>query len=80
MKITILTSIFFLGSVALYAQETAPVDVHDTLRFHKYLDGHNAAVESLTYSRDGAYFATGSWDRKARLYSLDSLKNYSFLR
>lgn len=80
MKITFLSTIFFLGSVSLYAQEAAPVEVHDTLRFHKYLDGHNAAVESLTYSRDGAYFATGSWDRKARLYRVDSLKNYSFLR
>ena len=80
MNITFLTTIFFLGSLSLQAQEAALVEVHDTLRFHKYLDGHNAAVESLTYSRDGTYFATGSWDRKARLYQVDSLNKYSFIR
>ena len=80
MNITFLTTIFFLGSLSLQAQEAALVEVHDTLRFHKYLDGHNAAVESLTYSRDGSYFATCSWDRKARLYQVDSLNKYSFIR
>ena len=80
MRISILLSILFLGSNFAKAQEIAPIVLNDTLRFHKNLEGHNGAIESLTFSRDGSYFATGSWDRTARLYKVDSLKNYSFYR
>lgn len=77
-------SFFFLliacVSSKLSAQDTLNESVPDTLRFHKVVSGHEAAIESLTFSRNGAFFATGSWDRKARLYSVDMLKNYTFLR
>lgn len=60
--------------------EKIPVVYKDTLKFHKLLDNHQGAVESVTYSHDGQYFATGSWDRLARLYRVDSLNQYTFLR
>ncbi len=80
MKITSFLTVLFLTASQLGAQDTLSASSHDTLLFHKVLGGHDAAVESLTYSKDGSLFATGSWDRKARLYRVDSLKNYSFLR
>ena len=73
-------SLFVGITSVLNAQDTLGVSAPDTLRFHKVVSGHDAAVESLTFSNDGAFFATGSWDRKARLYSVDTLKNYTFLR
>ncbi len=80
MKISIIFSLFVGITSVLNAQDTLGVSAPDTLRFHKVISGHDAAVESLTFSNDGAFFATGSWDRKARLYAVDTLKNYTFLR
>ncbi len=59
---------------------TPAVVYADTLQFYKLLDNHKNAVESLTFSKDGTYFATGSWDRLARLYQVDSLNHFTFLR
>jgi WD40 repeat protein len=80
MKISIIFSLFVGITSVLNAQDTLRVSAPDTLRFHKVVSGHDAAVESLTFSQNGAFFATGSWDRKARLYAVDTLKNYTFLR
>ena len=80
MRISILLFIVFLFFNSAKAQESTELVLSDTLKFHKILEGHNGAVESLMYSRDGSYFATGSWDRNARIYKLDSLKNYVFFK
>lgn len=80
MRIKVFLIICFLSTLHLKAQETAPTVLNDTLKFHRILEGHNAAIESLTFSKDGSLLATGSWDRKVRLYGVDSLKNYTFQR
>lgn len=80
MKIRILFTLFIATTSVLSAQDTLGITVPDTLRFHKVVPGHDAAVESLTFSENGDFFATGSWDRKARVYAVDTLKNFTFLR
>lgn len=80
MKIKHLVLSFLAIPAFLLGQDTTNVARLDTLRFHRIIDKHQGAIESIAYSKDGSYFATGSWDRKARVYQVDSLKNYSFLR
>lgn len=80
MKVSLIFLLITCVSSTLSAQDTLSASVPDTLRFHRIVSGHDAAVESLTFSRNGAFFATGSWDRKTRLYAVDTLKNYTFLR
>ena len=80
MRIRVFIFICFLGMLVLRAQETTLVNLNDTLKFHRILEGHKSAIESLTFSKDGTLLATGSWDRKVRVYGVDSLKNYTFQR
>lgn len=55
MKISIIFSLFVGITSVLNAQDTLGVSAPDTLRFHKVISGHDAAVESLTFSNDGAF-------------------------
>jgi len=71
-------SIFFvtaliMSAIQLIAQDTA-------VNFSQNLTGHAAAVESVAYSKDGKYLASGSWDNSVRLYTVDTNGYPKYLR
>ncbi len=43
--------------------------------FKMKLTEHTGNVESVTYSYDGKYLASGGWDGKVHLYTIDSMGN-----
>ena len=69
----LLLTILIVSVFNLNAQDTA-------VNFSQNLTGHTAAVESVTYSKDGKYLATGSWDNTVRLYTVDTNGYPKFLR
>lgn len=66
-------TLLILSVFKLNAQDTA-------VNFSQNLTGHTAAVETVTYSKDGKYLATGSWDNTVRLYTIDTNGYPKFLR
>src|SRR5688572_16530261 len=46
--------------------------------FKQKLTEHKGNVESVAYSTDGKYLATGSWDGNVNLYTIDSMGNANF--
>ena len=69
----LLFTILIVSVFKLNAQDTA-------VNFSQNLTGHTAAVEAVTYSKDGKYLATGSWDNTVRLYTVDTNGYPKFLR
>ena len=69
----LLVTLLIVSVFKLNAQDTA-------VNFSQNLTGHNAAVESVTYSKDGKYLATGSWDNTVRLYTVDTNGYPKYLR
>lgn len=72
-KISLFVTLLILSVFKLNAQDTA-------VNFSQNLTGHTAAVETVTYSKDGKYLATGSWDNTVRLYTIDTNGYPKFLR
>ena len=72
-NIFLLLTLLIVSVFNLNAQDTA-------VNFSQNLTGHTAAVESVTYSKDGKYLATGSWDNTVRLYTVDTNGYPKFLR
>lgn len=72
-NIFLLLTLLIVSVFKLNAQDTA-------VNFSQNLTGHTAAVESVTYSKDGKYLATGSWDNTVRLYTVDTNGYPKFLR
>ncbi len=72
-NIFLLLTLLIVSIFKLNAQDTA-------VNFSQNLTGHTAAVESVTYSKDGKYLATGSWDNTVRLYTVDTNGYPKFLR
>ena len=44
------------------------------------LMGHTSSTESLAISPDGKWLATGGWDRKILLYSIDTLGMFKLVK
>ncbi len=44
------------------------------------LQGHSLSVNSVAFSPDGKYLASGSWDNTVKLWSLESRKEVTTLQ
>ncbi len=52
------------------------------MKYGRYLDfiGHSESVRSVTFSPDGKYLASCSWDNTVKLWSLELQKEVSTLQ
>lgn len=72
-KLLLFSTALIVNVIQLAAQDTA-------VNFSQNLTGHTAAVESVAYSKDGKFLASGSWDNTVRLYTIDTNGYPKFLR
>jgi WD40 repeat protein len=47
---------------------------------HSTLHGHSESVYSVAFSPDGKYFASGSWDKTVKIWSVESQKEVTTLQ
>lgn len=72
-KSILFATALIMSAIQVMAQDTA-------VNFSQNLSGHSAAVESVAYSKDGKYLASGSWDNSVRLYTVDTNGYPKYLR
>jgi tricorn protease-like protein len=70
-----------LFAVATIASNGLSAQTTDTVfSVQEKLMGHTSSTESLAISPDGKWVATGGWDRKILLYSIDTLGMFKLVK
>ena len=58
----------------IWLHKTASIRNVKTGKNIRVLKGHSGEVNSVAFSNDGKYLATGSWDKTARIWNVKSGK------
>ncbi len=68
--------LFFIAFCCSILNALAQQDT--VVSFEQNIPGHTNAVETVTYSKDGKFLISGSWDNTARLYTVDTSGGITF--